>query len=311
LSGPFFSQLARWRTVYHAAMNLKQTLRYRRRHIVRRAELALASVATWIPERYPNFMCIGAPRAATTWLHRELSRHPEVYLPKRKEIHFYDEPRPDKLPDRSELRWRESSYFDVRKPASLRWYWYQFRKAGDRIAGDITPLYSTLSQPRIRQIEQQIPSLKIIYILRNPVERAWSGLRKSVWYQKGADFLDSKSADWALEQVMHPDVLLRGDYPRAIRNWESVYAPDQMLYLFHDDIESNPQSVLLDVFGFLDLQPPADPSLAGASGRVNAAPAQSMPDVIREALNDYYSAHIPLLEDRFGRDLSHWKHAPR
>lgn len=291
-------------------MNLKQTLRYRRRHVVRRVQLAFTKVATWIPERYPDFMCIGAPRAATTWLHRELSRHPHVYLPKRKEIHFYDEPRVDNLPDRSELRWRESSYFDVERPASLRWYWYQFRDAGDRIAGDITPLYSTLSQPRIRQIQQQMPSLRIIYILRDPVERAWSGLRKSVWYQKGADFLDSKSVDWALEQVMHPDVLLRGDYPRAIRNWESVYAPDQMLYLFHDDIESSAQAVLLDVLSFLGLQPPVEQPLAGDSGRVNAAPAQSMPAVIRDALSHHYSDHIEFLENRFGRDLSHWKHVP-
>lgn len=129
-------------------MNLKQSARYHRRRLVRRAHLAYARVATWTPERFPDFLCIGAPRAATTWLHRELSRHPQVYLPKRKEIHFYVEPRIDDLPNDSTLRWRDNFYFDVHDTAQLRWYWYQFRKAGDRLAGDITPLYSTLSRER-------------------------------------------------------------------------------------------------------------------------------------------------------------------
>jgi hypothetical protein len=287
-------------------MNPKQTARYVRRRILRQVDLAYASLATWIPERYPDFMCIGAPRAATTWLHKRLSPHPQVFLPKRKEIHFYDEPRDDDIPDRDELRWRESFYFDVVRPAHLRWYWRQFRDAGDRLAGDITPLYSTLSQERIRQIRAQIPGLKIIYILRNPVERAWSGLRKSVWYQKGSDYLDSMSGDWLLLQVTHPDVLLRGDYPRAIVNWESVYPAGRFLYLFHDDVESDPGGVLRQVCDFLGISSPAAPAGAGRTARVNAAPASEMPAPVRESLCRHYEPQIRILEARFQRDLSHW-----
>ncbi|HEX5787880.1 MAG TPA: sulfotransferase [Woeseiaceae bacterium] len=286
-------------------MNLKQSARYHRRRLVRHLDLAYARLATWIPERYPDFMCIGAPRAATTWLHRELSRHPGVYLPKRKEMHFYDEPLADGLPDEDELRWRESFYFDVTRPAHLRWYWRHFREAGERLAGDITPLYSTLSAARVSMIHGQIPDLKVIYILRNPVERAWSGLRKSVWYQKGNDYLDSRSADWLLEQVMHPDVLRRGDYPRAIRNWEAVFPADRLLYLFHDDVESDAAACLAEVCRFLGLPPLRAPAAESAE-RVNAAPAQSMPAEIRQALNAHYAAQIRILEDRFGRSLAHW-----
>ncbi len=287
-------------------MNPKQSARYRKRLVLRSFDLAFARLATWIPERFPDFMCIGAPRAATTWLHKTLSPHPQVFLPKRKEIHFYDEPRNDGLSNRGDLRWRENFHFDVERPAHLRWYWHQFRGAGGRLAGDITPLYSTLSVQRIGQIRKQMPALRIIYILRNPVERAWSGLRKSVWYQKGNDYLDSMSLEWLLEQVMHPDVLLRGNYPRAISSWEAEFATDQILYLFHDDVEADPSSVLRQVCDFLGLSYAAATTSGGQAGRVNSAPESPMPAAVREALTGHYAPQIRQLEIRFGRDLAHW-----
>ncbi len=291
-------------------MNPRQSARYGKRRILRQFDLAFARVATWIPERFPDFMCIGAPRAATTWLHKTLSWHPQVFLPKRKEIHFYDEPRDDGLPNRGDLRWREDFHFDIERPAHLRWYWHQFRDAGERLAGDITPLYSTLSVQRIRQIRNQIPALRIIYILRNPVERAWSGLRKSVWFQKGSDYLDSMPLEWLLEQVMHPDVLLRGDYPRAIANWEAEFAAEQLLYLFHDDVEADPDNVMRQVCDFLGLSLAAEMAAGGGTGRVNSAPASAMPVAVRNALSAYYEPQIRQLETRFGRDLAHWLDEP-
>jgi len=286
-------------------MNLRQTARYRRRRLVRKLHLAYARYATWIPERFPDFMCIGAPRAATTWLHTSLQRHPNVFLPKRKEIHFYDEPPPAEYA-RGDLRWAERDVHDVESPAALRWYWLQYRAAGERLAGDITPLYSTLSVDRIRVIHSQIPELKVIYILRNPVERAWSGLRKSVWYQRGADFLDEKSEPWLLEQVMHPSVLERGNYPRAIERWESVFPATQIHYAFHDDIRADADRELDGVANFLGVSAAELPAAGGEKKQVNAAPPMSLPPSIRAALEAHYADQIYALEKRFDRNLSHW-----
>ena len=287
-------------------MNLKQSARYNKRKLLRRLQLVYARLAVGTPERFPDFMCIGAPRAATTWLHQALSSHPDVFLPKRKEIHFYDEAAAGEVETGGDLRWHDSFTFDPKDPAHLRWYWYQFRAAGERQAGDFTPLYSTLSAKRVRLVRQQIPALRIIYILRNPVERAWSGLRKSVWYQKGSDFLESTSADWALEQVMHPTVLLRGNYPRAIENWEAAFPAGQMLYLFHDDIDAGPVAALDRVQEFLEITATPRGAVAAGGERVNSAPAQAMPRAVRDRLNDYYREQIAALERRFDRNLSHW-----
>ena len=252
-------------------------------------------------------MCIGAPRAATTWVHKQLGANPGVFLPKRKEIHFYDEPLPGVAVEDSDLRWSETFFFDVDRAAHQRWYWYQFRHAGSRLAGDITPLYSTLSEGRIRTIFEHNPDLKIIYILRNPVERAWSGVRKSVWYQKGETFLDDKDEAWILEKIMRPEVLIRGDYPRAIKNWEAVFPQEQIQYLFHDDIEADSDKVLTEISDFLGLVGTAAPAQQPRSRRVNAAPQKAMPEHVRAALLDYYRPQIAVLEQKFERDLSSWR----
>jgi hypothetical protein len=207
---------------------------------------------------------------------------------------------------KSDLRWSESFYFDVERPAHLRWYWHQYRHAGSKLAGDITPLYSTLSVDRIACIRRHMPDLKLIYILRNPIERAWSGLRKSVWYQKGASYLQDRDADWILQQVMRPEVLMRGNYPRAIENWETVFPKEQMLYLFFDDIADDANGSLDQIFGFLG-QTRSDAGQAVAnSGNVNAAPEKLMPDYVKRALSEHYAEQVRSVESRFGRDLSHW-----
>jgi len=286
-------------------MNLKQSSRYHRRRFIRSGMLAYARLAAWIPQRFPDFMCIGAPRAATTWVHKSLQADPQVFLPKRKEVHFYDEPPADNGGD-SDLRWSDPFTFDVQNPAHLRWYWYQYRHAGTRLAGDITPLYSTLSAERIAIIREHMPDLKLIYILRNPIDRAWSGLRKSAWYQKGTAFLESKEEEWILQQVLRPEVLVRGDYPRAIANWESVFPEEQFLYLFFDDVREGPEACLDQMYDFLGLAQPERQFAQTATKKVNAAPEKPMPDYVKRALRQHYEKQIEELESRFNRDLSHW-----
>jgi len=290
-------------------MNLKQSTRYYRRRLVRQFVLGYSQAAVWIPQRFPDFMCIGAPRAATTWVHQRLSADPQFFLPRRKEVHFYDEP-PSSVgvsnSSNSDLRWSESFYFDVERAAHLRWYWHQYRQAGNRLAGDITPLYSTLSIDRIACIRRHMPQLKLIYILRNPIERAWSGLRKSVWYQKGESYLEDKDADWILQQVMRPEVLMRGNYPQAIENWETVFPQQQMLYLFFDDINDDANGSLDQIYEFLGKTRALADHEIKDSKNVNAAPEKPMPDYVKRALSEHYAEQIRSVESRFGRDLAHW-----
>lgn len=287
-------------------MNVVRALRIHRRELMRGAELRYARFATWIAEAYPDFMCIGAPRAATTWLHTKLRADPRIFLPKRKELHFFDEEDVGPPDDDSGLRWYRHFYFDASDPVHLRWYWLQFRGAGNTIKGDITPLYSLLSRGRVSLIREKMPGLKVIYILRNPVDRAWSGLRKAVWYQQGRDRLAQRDAGWLTKAVMHPGVLERGNYRRALETWGDLFS-ESLLVLFYDDIQEAPAAELAKVYAFLNLEPPsALQAQPDNDARVNAAPALPIPAQIRRQLEDYYREQVRYLEDRFGRNLRHW-----
>jgi len=253
----------------------------------------------------PDFLGIGAPRAATTWLHSRLSAHPEVYLPKIKELHFFDEPRPAEHKDYSGIQWGRSYYFDMENPQSWAWYARQFRKGRHALKGDITPAYSTLSEKRIELIHRKLPEAKIIYVLRDPVDRAWSGVRRSV---SSDTKLRPSEIDDILATVSHPEILIRGDYRRAITHWEKYFEPSNMLYLFFDDIVERPREQLIAVCRFLGIGIDGLPAEKRDATRVNASPEEAMPKEVLEFLSDYYADQPEFLEQKFGRSFDHWRH---
>ena len=106
----------------------------------------------------PDFLGIGAQKAGSTWLHEMLRLHPDLFLPEPKEVH----------------------YFDRRFHRTLGYYARRFKPAGQRVKGEITPDYSNLSPETIRFIRQVMPDLRLVYLIRNPVERAWSQAQREV-----------------------------------------------------------------------------------------------------------------------------------
>ena len=109
-----------------------------------------------------------------------------------------------------------------------------------------------------------------------------------------------------MQQVMRPEVLMRGNYPQAIENWEAVFPKEQMLYLFFDDIREDANGSLDQIFSFLGRTRSDAGEATKSSQKVNAAPEKSMPDYVKRALSEHYAEQIRSVESRFGRDLAHW-----
>jgi hypothetical protein len=251
----------------------------------------------------PDFLGIGAQRAGTTWLHHRLSRHPDIFLPAAKELHFFDE-KPDLSGYQGLGQPGRPFYYNLNSPEEWEWYRRQFEPgAGFKVRGEMTPYYATLSEPRVALIASRMPRLKIIYTLRNPVQRAWSGFRL-FW------FLEKKNQGCHLETeliqktIMHPAKLIHGDYQRNIAVWEKHFSPGQILYLFFDDLVESPQAVMNKVFEFLGVPPvPQDPAEIGRD--FNRAPALEMPGAIAAGLAEYYAGQARYIEHRFGRTLKY------
>lgn len=274
--------------------------------MARYSQLEYAKIATWMPEALPDFMCIGAPRAATTWLYHQLRVHPDCFLPKIKELRFFDQPVTSDYSDGTDLVWDESFFFDVSQPAHWRWYWLQFRKAQGRLKGEITPGYCALSKDRVDLIKASIPDLKLIYIIRNPVDVVWSTVRKVIWYQKGRQQLERYPTDVLLRSAFHPANLRWGEFDKNIHTWEARFDQDEILYLLFDDLAAEPSSQLNRVCRFLGASPLVDDDSRRASSRINAAPPHDMPAEIREALVSRFADTVKYLERKLERDLGHW-----
>jgi len=257
-----------------------------------------------MPVRDPDFLSIGAPRAASTWLYKRLSLHPDVCLPKRKEIHFFDvQDGREAYVYGPDVRKPMFKPLDLDNPAHWRWYRSYFGRCNsNKLTGDFTPDYSLLDVDRIRDVKAHLPNLKLIYTMRNPVTRAWSSVRKELWWRFRM-YPHEVNVDTLVRMAMRPGVLVRGDYASVIARWETFYK-DQILYLFFDDILEHPQEVLHRVCNFLGLDPSPFDALGGHSVRVNDVPEESIPGEVRDALEIYYAAQAGFLAEKFGRSFA-------
>lgn len=230
-----------------------------------------------------RFLGIGAQKAGTTWLYRQLSRHPRVRFPGGKEVHFWNE--------RIE-----------REP--LDWYRNLFSPDPVLVEGDVTPAYGILEPAVIQQIHDAFPDLRIIFIMRNPVARAWSSALMALG--RAEMTLQDASEQWFLDHFHSQGSLLRGDYLRTLRNWQGVYGREKLLALFQDDIERDPVAVLQACCSFLDLEWCGDWTPDTVRERVFAGRGAVLPPSLASALNALYEPRIKALEAYLGKDLGHW-----
>lgn len=102
--------------------------------------------------RLPDFLVIGFPRCATTWLHKCLAEHPEIQVGFQKELHFFDR------------------YWD----RGIEWYANQFPHCNDYcFLGESTPTY-IINSKAVTRIASVIPKCKLIVIIRNPVDHVYA-----------------------------------------------------------------------------------------------------------------------------------------
>ena len=209
----------------------------------------------------PSFLCIGGQRCGTTRLHRILSAHPDISMTTsgvgefNKEIHYFDR-------------------FVLEKP--LRWYEKHF--SDSRSSGEITPAYSTLNKASVESIKQYLPSSKILFIVRNPLDRIWSQIRmmKSGWIQHSiGDAIDLYTL---VNLFDSPSVELRSDYLRTFLLWRKAYGEQSFLTLSFNELLS--QAGLVKLFKFLGISESWMPSNE-VSKKVLASPLLKLPNELR------------------------------
>ncbi len=278
---------------------------------------------------YPDFIGIGAQKAGTTWLHRNLQAHPEVWMPPIKELHYFDEKaeledgfvsrlRGDRPADK---RWRRQIRGRLRRPLErlssrnfawdLRYFfgkphdgWYAslFEPGRGKTTGEVTPDYAILGKEGVARVHGLMPEAKIVFMMRNPVERPWSvanmGLRI-----RGGNMEDMTIKNFR-RQVKNRRVRRMTDYLRTLDTWSAFYREDQIFVGFLEDIHFFPEETLRGLYRFLEI----DPSVASGviRERVHTGSVSTMPSWLAVHLARTYREDTKRLEERFGGYASFW-----
>lgn len=268
----------------------------------------------------PQFLCIGAHKSGTTWLYENLKRHPDVWLPPVKEVHFFDGmpglPKiaqrlnralkdaidVDRIADAEMLDYLRKYVLDV--PKDMSWYRSLFAPARGRTAGDITPAYATLAESIVGKVHDVLPNCRIIFIMRHPISRAWSHLRDNSG-KYGLNAGSYRFEDFK-RHIDSPSSTARTAYVRTIRTWEKFFPASQILYLFYDDLRDSPRLILQSICNFLGL--PFDESYFAATvgSVIHESIVLQMPAQVRAYLAGKYRAEVAALHARFGGPTSQW-----
>jgi hypothetical protein len=271
----------------------------------------------------PDFLVIGAQKSGTTWLDRNLRSHPDIWLPPEKEIHFFDFPplipfffllfapeRPVRcwaknrmIRDFKKVRGGEQSlgwylkyYIGVR---TQRWYVSLFKPAAQQIAGEITPRYAILGEKHIAKVHQLMPNGKIIYLLRNPIDRIWSDLAMFNSTRFGSDGLHTATAEEIDKFIQNAKHLASSRYINNLHRWEKFYGSEQIFIGFQDQIRDDPGQLIKDICQFLAID---DSSLHLSDlihQKINSHDYPEIPQPMAGSLAKLLLADIEGLHERF------------
>lgn len=186
---------------------------------------------------FPNFLIIGAPRSGTTLLYRNLARHPNVFMSPVKEPH----------------------YFTSHSGVSLEAYQALFADAKDEAAiGEASTLYLYCPESPA-YIHERIPNVKLLAILRNPIERAYSHFlhHRRLGYETIADFGQALEAETKRKEAgLSPFLYYRevGLYGEQIVRYRDIFPDNQLLILLYEDLYATDLDAFSQILGFIGVE---------------------------------------------------------
>lgn len=232
----------------------------------------------------PDFVGIGAQKAGTTWLHVNLQHHPDVYVP----------------PERQDLH-----YFNLYQHRGVRYYASQFADGAGHVKGENTPAYGVMPLPQVRRVHDLLPDARILFVMRDPVERAWSHARMTLTRDTERDLEAIPDAAF-FEHFRWSNSRERSDYLTILDRWTRVYPESQVFVGFFDDIVNRPRHFLTQVFDHIGVTRDVDWDGFPYNRVVNRGPKAPIPDRFREVLVDLYAEQTKTLQQRFGGPTLDW-----
>ncbi len=266
-----------------------------------------------MPQPLVNFLIVGTQKGGTTALANFLATHPDICMAPVKEVHFFDYDRHYLHPNRSTPNWD---------------YYHSFfpNYTGQPAVGEATPIYMYLPwiAPRLHAYN---PNLKLIAILRHPIDRAYSQYQmeyargwetlsfaaaiaaepRRLFLPKLASLLgDRRHAQTETAPIRTHSYCDRGHYARQIRNLLRYFPRQNLLVLRNEDLQAHHTQVLQTTYRFLGVRD--DASLVPAPARIFARDYAPLAPELRSRLQRLYKQGLRTLSQDLGicleRELS-------
>jgi hypothetical protein len=229
----------------------------------------------------PNFFIIGAAKSGTTSLYHYLNQHPQIYMSPRKEPHFF-------------AYWNDPTCHRTWIVRSYDAYEQIFSEVTDEIAvgeASTTNLYMPRSAANIRRF---IPEARLIAILRNPADRAYSQYCHRL--RNGNEPIQDFRAALAdeerriTENWLHPWHYKQfGFYARQLTRYYELFPSEQIRVYLYEDLQADPLALLQDVFGFLGVDPAFTPDVNTRHNRAETYYVVRKKDALERMLPQHHT----------------------
>ncbi len=273
----------------------------------------------------PDFLCIGAQKAATTWLYGQMGRHPNIWVPPIKELNYFNNPSSTLYKRLFSKHWLDKDWRILFKqkilsplsrgkigrirhfrwyfkyfflPRSFRWYISLFPDDPGKITGEFSVAYAVLGDRVISQISNKLPDLKIIYLLRNPILRTWSQLKMNLGRYKGLN-LDELPEEEFYKYFNNPVVKSHSDYLSTLGTFRKYFSSKQIFIGFFDEIIEDPMNFLGKLFNFLNVDFSQKIYSKGSRKKSNVGIAKEIPVKYLTCLSKMYYQQIIRIHQSF------------
>lgn len=271
----------------------------------------------------PSFLCVGTQKAGTSWLYEQLRQHPSVWMPPIKELHYFDhlycaanqswtkwhiEQGAKKIIRHQIEHGKPVDFTYIRYIAAMackpmfteQWYRQAFDRpaAKGKILGDITPEYCAIGDDGIAYVKRLLGDVNILWIVRDPVERALSQLRMNA--ERRGVSSDAPLDTW-MELAGSAELLDRGDYCDYMPRWEKAFGRQAILFVPFKHIAEQPQQVLSSVETFIGASHWHD--YPAPDKKIHASKAFAVPVAVADYFKERFQPQYRFLEGYFDTDF--------
>lgn len=232
--------------------------------------------------KMPDFLVIGAARAGTTALHAYLRQHPEIFMPAHKEPNFFAFEGQTLTCAGPGADYINNSVVDLAKYQAL----FNDAPAGST-CGEASPLY-LYSDTAPERIKFHTPEAKMIVILRNPIEQAYSHFMYATKQCIENETVFSHALALETERLAQGWQPLFGysTFPRygeQLKRYLNLFPRDQFLIRRYEDYQSDPDGLMHDIFEFVGVDPAFTPDMSGKLNAGGVPKSQAVQDFLMKS----------------------------